>query len=171
MGHQLREAGFQSVWAPACQDHISGGHAGVGVVSLCGASLSAPSLVTPEFRKFFRLGGAGGFVGFYPFSLLTLEGWLTHGDFAMDSCAQFLAVALLGARSIGHQLRGANCQSVWAPACQDHISDVEWGSSVWVVPPLATPSIVSPEFLEFYRLGGALRVTLPTGFGVSYISL
>ena len=30
----------------------------MGVVSLCGASISAPSLVTPEFRKFFRLGRA-----------------------------------------------------------------------------------------------------------------
>ena len=34
------------------------GHAGVGVMSLCGSSLSAPSLVTPEFREFFRLGRA-----------------------------------------------------------------------------------------------------------------
>ena len=35
--HQLRAAGFHSVGAPACQDQISGGHAGVGVVSLAGA--------------------------------------------------------------------------------------------------------------------------------------
>ena len=46
VGHQRRVAGFQSVWAPACQDHIVGGHAGVGVVSLGGAPLAAPSLVT-----------------------------------------------------------------------------------------------------------------------------
>ena len=37
VGHQLRKAGFHSVWAPACQDTIPGGHAGVGVVSLGGA--------------------------------------------------------------------------------------------------------------------------------------
>ena len=56
VGHQLRRAGFHSVWAPACQDTIPGGHAGVGVVSLGGAPLALPSFVTPEFREFFRLG-------------------------------------------------------------------------------------------------------------------
>ena len=54
--HQLRRAGHHSVWAPACQDSILGGHAGVGVVSLGGAPLALPSFVTPEFRDFFRLG-------------------------------------------------------------------------------------------------------------------
>ena len=39
-----------------------------------------------------------------------IGGWLTFGDLAMDSCAQFLAVAehrLMPARawSVGHQLR------------------------------------------------------------------
>ena len=58
IGHQLRKADRQSVWALACQDPLSGGHAGVGVISLGGAPLSAPSLVTPEFREFFRLGRA-----------------------------------------------------------------------------------------------------------------
>ena len=54
--HQLRKAGLQSAWALACQDQIPGGHAWVGVVSLHGAPLSAPSLVTLEFKKFIRLG-------------------------------------------------------------------------------------------------------------------
>ena len=36
VGHQLRKAGHHSIWAPACQDKIAGGHAGVGVVSLGG---------------------------------------------------------------------------------------------------------------------------------------
>ena len=35
---------------------VAGGHAGVGVVSLGGASLSLPSFVTPQFKEFFRLG-------------------------------------------------------------------------------------------------------------------
>ena len=47
---------FYSVSAPACQDHVAGGHAGVGVVCLGGALLSHPSFVTPEFREFFKLG-------------------------------------------------------------------------------------------------------------------
>ena len=54
--HQLRRAGHHSVWAPACQDEIAGGHAGVGVISLGGAPLSLPSFVTPQFQEFFRLG-------------------------------------------------------------------------------------------------------------------
>ena len=52
--HHLRKAGHHSVWAPACQDRVAGGHAGVGVVSLGGASLSLPSFVTPQFQEFFR---------------------------------------------------------------------------------------------------------------------
>ena len=43
IGHQLRSVDRQSVWAPACQEQISGG---VGVIGLCGALLSASSLVT-----------------------------------------------------------------------------------------------------------------------------
>ena len=43
-----------SVWAPACQDQLSGGHACVGVISLGGVPLSAPSLITTQ--EFFRLG-------------------------------------------------------------------------------------------------------------------
>ena len=50
--HQLRRAGHHSVWAPACQDRVAGGHAGVGVVSLGGAPLSLPSLSLLSFRIF-----------------------------------------------------------------------------------------------------------------------
>ena len=45
------------------------------------------------------------------------------------------------ARSIGHQRRRAERQSVWAP------------------------SLVTPEFKEYFWLGRAMRVTLPTGEG------
>ena len=55
-GHLLRKAGHQSVWSPACQDRVAGGHAVVGVVSLGGAPLYLPSFVTPQFQEFFRLG-------------------------------------------------------------------------------------------------------------------
>ena len=36
-GHHFRKADRHSVWPPACQDQLSGGLAGVGVVSLGGA--------------------------------------------------------------------------------------------------------------------------------------
>ena len=103
-----------------------------------------------------------------------IGGWLTYGDLAMDSCAQFLAVAehrLITpsrARSICHQLRKAGYHSVWAPACQDSVAGGHAGVgvlSVWVVPPLALPSFVTSEFQEFFKLGRVLRTTLPTGKG------
>ena len=101
-----------------------------------------------------------------------IGGWLTHGDLAMDSCAQFLAVAehrLIPARtrSVGHQLRKAGFHSVWAPACQDTIPGGHAGVGVVSLggAPLALPSFVTPEFREFFRLGRVLRTTLPTGKG------
>ena len=42
---RLREKGFATVWAPASQDTSHVGHAGVGVVSLRGA--------TAQFKRFF----------------------------------------------------------------------------------------------------------------------
>ena len=56
IGYQLRRAGYQSVWAPACQDQVAGGHAEVGVVSLGGAPLAVPTFATPESKEFFKLG-------------------------------------------------------------------------------------------------------------------
>ena len=89
-----------------------------------------------------------------------IGGWLTYGDLAMDSCAQFLAVAehrLIPARerSVGHQLRKAGYHSVWAPACQDTIPGGHAGVGVVSLggSPLALPSFVTPEFREFFRLG------------------
>ena len=101
-----------------------------------------------------------------------IGGWLTYGDLAMDSCAQFLAVAEhrlipAGARSVGHQLWKTGFHSVWAPACQDSIPGGHAGVGVVSLggAPLALPSFVTPEFREFFRLGRVLRTTLPTGKG------
>ena len=57
---------------------------------------------------------------------VNVGGWLTCGDLALDSCAQFLAVAehrLIPsrARSVCHQLLEAGHWSVWSPACQDQV--------------------------------------------------
>ena len=98
--------------------------------------------------------------------------WLTYGDFALDSCAQFLAVAehrLIPARvrSVRHQLRVAGFRSVWDPACQDLVAGGHAGVGVVSLggAPLAAPSLVTSEFRESYRLGRAMRVTFPTGRG------
>ena len=58
---------------------------------------------------------------------VNVGGWLTYGDLALDSCAQFLAVAerrLIPswARFTCHQLRKAGHQFVWSPACQDLVA-------------------------------------------------
>ena len=58
IGRLLRGAGHQSVWSPACQDQVTGGHAGVGVVSSGGAPLALPTFATSEFLEFFKLGRA-----------------------------------------------------------------------------------------------------------------
>ena len=63
---------------------------------------------------------------------VNVGGWLTHGDLAMDSCAQFLAVAEhrltpSRPRSICPQLWRAGYQSVWAPACQDQVAGGDAG--------------------------------------------
>ena len=62
---------------------------------------------------------------------VNVGGWLTYGDLALDSCAQFLAVAeqrLIPsrARSICHHLRRAGYQSVWSLACQDQVAGSCW---------------------------------------------
>ena len=99
-------------------------------------------------------------------------GWLTFGDLALDSCAQFLAVAehrLIPsrARSLCHQLRKAGFHSVWAPACQDRIAGGHAGVGVVSLggAPLSLPSFVTPQFHEFFKLGRVLRTTLPTAQG------
>ena len=75
--------------------------------------------------------------------------WLTCGDLALDSCAQFLAVAehrLIPSRtrSICHQLRGAGYLSVWSPACQDRIAGGHAG--VGVITPINCHSSFSGVF-------------------------
>ena len=92
-----------------------------------------------EKKTAVREGWASG-MRYLPLGQLSVEfvnvgGWLTYGDLALDSCAQFLAVAehrLIPsrARSICHQLRKAWYQSVWAPACQDQVAGGHAGVGV-----------------------------------------
>ena len=55
--HQLRRAGYHSVWAPACQDRVAGCHAGCwgGWSGWCFSFLSH-HLSLLSFKEFFRLG-------------------------------------------------------------------------------------------------------------------
>ena len=103
---------------------------------------------------------------------VNVGGWLTHGDLALDSCAQFLAVAehrLIpsGARSVCHQLRRGCHHSVWSPACQDHVADGHAGVGVVGLggAPLSLPSFITHQYKGFFRLVRVLGTTLPTGKG------
>ena len=53
---RLKSKGVASVWALASQDSSHVGKAGVGVVSLRGASLSLPTSATVQFKRFFDCG-------------------------------------------------------------------------------------------------------------------
>ena len=68
---RLRSKGVASVWAPASQDSSHVGNAGVGVVSLRGASLSLPTSATVQFKKFFDCGRLVR-------CALPLGGWSVH---------------------------------------------------------------------------------------------
>ena len=112
------------------------------------------------------------FPGQFSVEFVNIGGWLTYGDLALDSCAQFLAeaehrVIPSRARSVCHQLRKAGFHSVWSPACQDQVDGGHAGVGVvgLASAPLALPSFVTPQFQEFFRLGRVLRTTLPTGKG------
>ena len=103
---------------------------------------------------------------------VNVGGWLTYGDLALDSCAQFLAVAAhwlipSRARLVCHQLRRAGHHSVWSPACQDHVAGGHAGVGVVSLggASLSLPSFLTPQFQEFFMLGRVLRTTLPSGKG------
>ena len=53
--HSLRWAGHRSFWAPACQDQVAGGHAGVGVVSFGAVPLALLTLATAGFLDYFEV--------------------------------------------------------------------------------------------------------------------
>ena len=104
---------------------------------------------------------------------VNVGGWLTFGDLALDSCAQFLAVAehrLIPsrARSVCHQLWRAGFQSVWAPACQDRVAGGHAGVGVVSLggaPLSLTQLLLLLSLGNSFRLGRVLRTTLPTGEG------
>ena len=55
---RLKKMDLASIWSPASQASSHVGSAGVGVVSLRGASLSLPTFATARFERFFDCGRA-----------------------------------------------------------------------------------------------------------------
>ena len=104
----------------------------------------------------------------YRIEFLTVGGWLSGGDLALESKAHFLAVAEhrlipARARNVSTQLRKARRSSVWAPSCQDVTPGGHAGVGVISLhgATLSLPTLFDPSFKEFFRIGRAMRVVLP----------
>ena len=102
---------------------------------------------------------------------LNVGGWLSGGDLALDSQADFSAVAEhrlvpARARNVTTQLRQAGISSVRAPSCQDVTPGRHAGIGVVSrsSAPLSLLTIITPSFEVCVRLGRALTV-LPLGNG------
>ena len=99
-------------------------------------------------------------------------GWLTHGDLALCTRVDFLAVAehrLIPARvrSEWSRLKGKGISSIWAPASKDssHVGHAGVGVISLRGAPLALPSMVTAQFKSFFDCGRALRCLLPIASG------
>ena len=103
---------------------------------------------------------------------LNVGGWLTHGDTALDTSADFLAVSehrLVPARvrSEWADFRRKGIYSVWAPASQEssHVGDAGVGVVSLKGLPISMPSFATSAFKQFFELGRLVRCVLPLGKG------
>ena len=104
--------------------------------------------------------------------VLNVGCWLTHGDLALETGVDFLAVAehwLIPARvrSEWSRLKGKGLTSIWAPACQDSTHAGNDGIGVISLrgAPLALPTFATAQFKRFFDYGRAVRCMLPLGGG------
>ena len=102
--------------------------------------------------------------------VINISGWLTNGDFAVETGVVFLCVTehrlvSARARSEWKMLRGRNMSSIWSPASQEF--SVVGNAGVGVVSlrgaPLALPTFATPGFERFFGLGRAVRCLVPLG--------
>ena len=92
---------------------------------------------------------------------VNIGGWLSNGDCASESPADFLAVVEhrlipAPARSITRSLRvTAGVVSIWAPACHDSIPGGHAGVGVVSLKgaPLTLPTFNTLEFADFFSVG------------------
>ena len=106
-------------------------------------------------------------------SALSLEafnvgGWLTHGDTALETTADFLAVSehrLIPARvrSEWAGLRRKGIHSVWAHSSQEgsHVGHAGVGIVSLKGAPVSMPSFAISAFRQFFELGRLVRCVLP----------
>ena len=90
--------------------------------------------------------------------------WLTHGDLALDSQVDFLAVVEhrlipVWVRSEWARLVWKGLASIWAPACQvsSHVGDAGVGVISMRGAPVASPSLATAQFQRFFDCERAIR--------------
>ena len=103
---------------------------------------------------------------------LNVGGWLTHGDTASETTADFLAVSeqrLIPARvrSEWAGLRRKGIHSVWALASQDgsHVGHAGVGVVSLKGAPVSMPSFATSAFRRFFELCRLVRCVLSLGNG------
>ena len=104
--------------------------------------------------------------------VLNVGGWLTHGDLALDTSVDFLAVVehrLIPARvrSEWSRLRRKDLASIWSPASQDssHVGNAGVGVISLRGAPLSLPTFATAQFKRFFDCGRAVRCMVPLGSG------
>ena len=114
----------------------------------------------------------GPFSGSMSVEVFIVGGWFTHGDLALETGVDFLAVVehrLVPARVWGkwarHRARGAS--SVWSPASQEssHVGHGGVGVISLRGAPLSLPTSATAQFRRFFDCGRALRCLLPVASG------
>ena len=114
----------------------------------------------------------GPFSGCLSVEVFSVGGWLTHGDLALETDVDFLAVVehrLVPARvrSEWARLRARGASSVWSPASQEssHVGHGGVGVVSLKGAPLSLPSSATAQFKRFFDCGRALRCLLPIASG------
>ena len=104
--------------------------------------------------------------------VFNVGGFLTHGDYVLDTDADFVAVVEhrlvpARARSEGKRLQRAGIRSVWAPASLEggHVGHAGVGVVSLRGAAISLPSIATVGFSEFFQLGRVLRCHLPVSGG------
>ena len=101
--------------------------------------------------------------------VFNVEGWLTHGDLALEAGVDFLAVVerrLIPARVRSEWARLRD-KGLWDPACQDfyHVGDAGVGIINMRSAPVPLPTFATAQFKRFFDCGRDIRCMLPLGAG------
>ena len=104
--------------------------------------------------------------------VLNVGSWLTHGDLALDTSVDFVAVVehrLIPARvrSEWSRLKKKDLASIWSPASQvsSHVGSAGVGVVSLRGALLSLPTFATALFKRFFECGPAVRCMVPLGLG------